>query len=89
MKQRARQIAWPSWYELSLSHRVIEVLRDIEHKVEQEMRKGQDRSFAKRWIFRAGDNFLAEFHWERIGADTQVTVNTFIAERLRARYAVS
>lgn len=89
MKQWARQI-WPSWYEAYLSHKVIEVLRDIPHRVEQRFPKdGPDKNIALAWTFIAGeDDYLAEFRWHR-GTGEVVTVNMFVAERLRAKHAVS
>lgn len=89
MKQRARQI-WPSWYEAYLSHKVIEVLRDIPHRVEQSFPKdGPDKNIALTWTFIAGeDDYLAEFYWRK-GTSEVVTVNVFVAERLKQRYAVS
>lgn len=89
MKQRARQI-WPSWYEAYLSHKVIEVLRDIPHRVEQIFpNSGPDKNIAFAWTFIAGENdFLAQFYWKR-GTNEIVTVNTFVAERLKQLYAIS
>jgi hypothetical protein len=65
------------------------VLRDIPHRVVQEFPKTGDTMLATRWTFIAGENdYLAEFRWKK-GTNEVVTVNTFIAEKLRARYAVS
>jgi hypothetical protein len=87
MKQRARQPAWPEWYEDGLPHQVITVLKDIPHSVQQEFPKsGPDKNIPSRWTFTTGSSFLAEFRWSRVGADAKVTVTADIAEKMKCRF---
>jgi hypothetical protein len=78
---------WPDWYEASLSHQVIEVIREIPHRMQQEFPKsGPNKNIPFLWTFTAGDSFLAEFRWSRVGADAKVTVTAEIAERMKCRF---
>jgi len=55
--------------------------------MEQEFpERGPNKNIAYLWTFKAEDNFLAQFHWPRVGADAKVTVTAYIAEKMKCRF---